>query len=227
MAGDRSVGVLVWFCDSFTSCHGLGDRLDEYQHVNWTTRLTDVTWVHSNIPALQALLLNPSFADSPILPLLSAIDPASLPGCLTHYLFRPTTHLQQSIDKLLPDSPQGNATTVSVQIRLGDATLAGRQIGDEAAGWKWHEQQLDSLIGLSFGYPLRFFIASDSTRAREHFVIKLSHYGSVFASEEPPSHLDKPSRRPLSPAGFFAYEGRAQAARLALDSTLAEVSFRT
>lgn len=137
-------------------------QLDAYQTTNWTEALTDVTWIQcvsssqdfcspntscpsSNIPALQALLLNPSFADSPLLPLFSAIHPTALPGCLTNYLLRPTDHLRASIDELLPPDASGKATTVSVQIRLGNAVLEGDDVAaTEAEGWKWHEEALDS-----------------------------------------------------------------------------------
>lgn len=102
----------------------------------------------SNIPALGALLLNPSFATSPLLPLLSAISPASLPGCLTSYLFRPTPQLQRTIDALLPPNVNDTTRTVSVQVRLGDDFVGDAELSEAAAErWEWHEESLDRLMG--------------------------------------------------------------------------------
>ncbi|KAK4704672.1 hypothetical protein P7C70_g1547, partial [Phenoliferia sp. Uapishka_3] len=315
MSGDTEEGVVIWKCDSFSSCHGWGDRLrglqttfllallsenafmiksdrpsplslalrpasndltfdfedlrdvipgrsestirndnklwetaspkhrtwrvkadierssqlDDYEHANWSEKLSDITWVHSNIPALSALLLNPSFANSSILPHLSAIHPSSLPGCLTDYLLRPTNRLQNMIDNLLPGKERNETTTVGIQVRLGDTVLQG---GDDAEdeqeeekGWRWHEDNLNSLLASQNeqGNP-RFFVTSDSIRARDHFVNKLSPIGRVFASDLDPVHLNDVPEASFGEQDYFSYEGRAHQAHMALEATLAEVS---
>ncbi|GAA5989091.1 hypothetical protein JCM11641_002301 [Rhodosporidiobolus odoratus] len=173
----------------------LWETMDEYSRRNWKETLRDVVWVRSNIPAMEALLDNPSLSTHPLASRLSSISPRSLPGCMVNYLLTPVPALQAKIDTLLPSLPPqsdpSKTPTVALQIRVGDQVLEDPHALVSPEAWRWQEECLSDLVAEAGStVKPRYFLTSDSVAARNHFINELSPTSRVFSSATPPTHVN-------------------------------------